>query len=324
MTPPRPRLRRARQETLARSLDLTFSASARLASRLPRADPARHGVIVERDVPYLDSGDPAHTLDIYRPMEQAGLAPAVLYIHGGGFRALSKDTHWIMALLYARSGYVVFNINYRLAPADPFPAAAQDACAAWAWLNRHTTTYGADPDRLTVAGESAGANLAAVIAIASSWVRPEPWARAVFDLPYQPRVVAPACGLLQVSDPHRFSRRRRVPFFAQDIIENCFWGYLGPDGTDAALADPVCVVEQAGPPDRPLPAFFLPVGTADPLLDDTRRMGAAIAARGGVAEVRYYPRMEHAFHAWVFRKQARRCWTDMLRFTDRHLSEGRR
>ena len=51
----------------------------------------------------------------------------MLYVHGGGFRILSKDTHWIMGLAFARRGFLVFNIGYRLAPKHPFPAAIADA-----------------------------------------------------------------------------------------------------------------------------------------------------------------------------------------------------
>lgn len=86
----------------------------------PRNDPAQHGVGVLRDVPYYHSGDPAHRLDVLVPEEIDGPMPIVLYVHGGGFRILSKDTHFGMALQFAKRGYLVFNIDYRLAPQHPF------------------------------------------------------------------------------------------------------------------------------------------------------------------------------------------------------------
>ena len=64
------------------------------------------------DLAYHRDGTAEHRLDLYRPIERTGLLPVVFYIHGGGFRILSKDTHWIMALMFARHGYLVYNINY--------------------------------------------------------------------------------------------------------------------------------------------------------------------------------------------------------------------
>jgi acetyl esterase len=130
--------------------------------------------------------------------------------------------------------------------------------------------------------------------------------------------LAPACGILQVSDPLRFSRRKaHLPTVTQDVISSCFYSYIGDHARlqlDAGLADPLLVFEDAAPPDRPIPPMFLLCGTKDPLLDDTRRMAAALAARGVRHAVEYYPGQEHAFHAWVLRPQARRAWADQLRF----------
>ncbi|MFO0635528.1 MAG: alpha/beta hydrolase [Nannocystaceae bacterium] len=88
---------------------------------------------------------------MYRPQGAAESRPVVLYVHGG-FRVLSKDSHWIMGLAFARAGYVVFNIGYRLAPRHPFPAALQDAAAALAWVHEHAARAGGDASRLVLAG----------------------------------------------------------------------------------------------------------------------------------------------------------------------------
>ena len=85
------------------------------------------------------------------------------------------------------------------------------------------------------------------------------------------------------------------------------------------LADPVVALERGETPARPLPPFFLPVGTRDPLLNDTRRRGAALRALGGTAEEKYYPGELHAFHAFVMRRAARQCWADTYAFLDRHV-----
>jgi acetyl esterase len=298
-----------------------ISAAGRLH---PSAKPGRHNVEVERDVPYLDDGLAEHQLDVYKPTTVPGPWPVVLYIHGGGFRILSKDTHWIMGLAYARRGFLVFNISYRLAPRHPFPAAVMDACAAYEWVAKHAPRYGGDLSRLVLAGESAGANLATSLTLATCYQRKEPYARAVWDTGLVPRAVLPACGIFQVSDTERFSRRRRLPSFISDRLTEVTDAYLRavdhnqPGALD--LADPVVTLERGEAPGRPLPPFFVPVGTRDPLLDDTRRLKSALDRLGVPCEARYYPGEVHAFHALVFRRNARRCWGHAYDFLDRVLA----
>jgi acetyl esterase len=310
---------RLRQRVGALVVDNLFRGLATVGRMHPKARPARHRAEVIRDRAYSDSGLEEHRLDIYRPTDPArpGPWPVVLYAHGGGFRILSKDTHWIMGLAFARNGYLVFNINYRLAPKYPFPAALSDAANAYAWVIKNAAAYGGDLSRLIVAGESAGANLATALTVAACYKRDEPWAQTVWNAGVTPRAAIPACGILQVSDTQRFMRRKNLsPFLADRIMEvnNC---YLKPSTeSQRDLADPLVVLEKAGKPDRPLPPFFVPVGTADPLLDDTRRLKAALDRLNVTCDARYYEGEVHAFHAMIFRKNARRCWRDLFRFLD--------
>jgi acetyl esterase len=301
-------------------LDSAWAAIA-TAGNLPNVRPERHGVERIHDIPY-DSTQAHHHLDVYRPTRRAGPLPVVLYVHGGGFRILSKDTHWLMAKAFSRRGYVVFNINYRLAPKHPFPAAIEDACAALAWVKENAARFGGDPDRLVLAGESAGANLVTALAIATSWPRPEPWARRLWDLGVRPSAVLPACGILQVSDTDRFHRRKRLSNFLNDRLHEVEEAYLSSsaaDGIARDLADPLVWLERAEQPPRPLPPFLAGVGTADVLLDDTRRLKAALDRLGVPCEVRYYPREIHAFHAFVWRPNARAFWQETFAFLDRHV-----
>jgi acetyl esterase/lipase len=104
---------------------------------------------------------------IYRPIGLLSrLNPVVLYFHGGGFVAGDLDSHDASARAIARrSGAIVVSVAYRLAPEHRFPAAHDDAWAAWLWLTRQVRELAGDPRRLAVAGEDAGANLAANIAL---------------------------------------------------------------------------------------------------------------------------------------------------------------
>lgn len=312
----------------------TFAANTLLESlaatgRLhPAASPKRHGVEVIANVAY--GPDPKwHRLDVYRPIHRPGPWPIVFYVHGGAFHLLSKDTHWLMALVFARFGYLVVNISYRLAPKHPYPAAIEDTCLAFRWLASHAKELGGDPDRIAVAGESAGGNLVTALSLATCQRRAESWAREVFDAGVVPRAVMPFCAILQASEADRFGKRRKLSWWADGIIRDAGASYLhGHPRTPSpttALADPLLVLEAAARApgemhfDRPLPAFFAPVGTRDPLLDDTRRLAAALDELGVPCEARYYRGGVHAFHAVLFDPMARRCWRDALAFLDRHL-----
>jgi acetyl esterase len=299
-------------------VDGFFEGASRLARLHPRAAPAAHDVEHLVDIPYQEGGRREHLLDVWRPRGRVAPMPVVLYVHGGGFRILSKDTHWVMALAYARRGYLVINVNYRLSPLHRFPAALEDCAAAYAWVIAHAREYGGDVDRLILAGESAGANLVTALTVAACFERSAGPGRRVFETGVVPRATVPACGILQVSDVARFGRRRPLPSWLMDRLLEVETSYLdrAMDAAERELADPLLVLESDEEPARPLPPFFAAVGTKDPLLDDTRRLGAALQRRGVAAQTRYYPGELHAFHALVFREQARACWRDTYAFLD--------
>ncbi len=337
---------RARRRGMARALNVGFHALS-LAGRLhPKAKPERHGVERIRDISYRpDSGRRAHLLDVYRPLPgtragqrlDQGPLPVVFYVHGGGFQALSKDTHWLMALAFARRGYLVVNISYRLAPRNPFPAPLVDVCDAFAFALKKIPEWGGDLKRLSLAGESAGANLVSALAITACYERPESWARRVFDAVGthggRPRAVLASCGMHQVSDAARFRRRKPdMPKYLAWVLEDVEDCYLPGNGAEApgrgdsnpvtgprALANPLSLFEHGEPPDRPLPAFQLTVGTADPLIDDTRRMAAALDNLGVRNEALYFHGQPHAFHAIIALPAARRCWREMYAFLEEHV-----
>jgi acetyl esterase len=321
--PPRPNAaQRAAGHVLAGVSEAFFRSISSVARLHPLAKPERHGVAVEHDLRYCASDSAWHHLDVYRPVHRPGPWPVVFYVHGGAFRLLSKDTHWLMGLTFARFGYLVVNISYRLAPRHPFPAALEDTCRAWCWLADEIVRLGGDPQRVAVAGESAGGNLITGLTLAATQRRPEPYARAVFDTQMVPRAALPFCAMLEVSRPHRFRERRPLPRWVHEMLRDTSASYLqdSDHGATIELADPLVAFETGDKLvlDRPLPPFFAAVGTRDPLLDDTRRLQKALAAINVPCEARYYPGGIHAFHAFVWNPSARRCWRDALAFLERH------
>jgi acetyl esterase len=102
-------------------------------------------------------------------------------------------------------------------------------------------------------------------------------------------------------------------------VESAYLGEASSRPADHDLADPLLVFERGEKPSRPLPPFFLPVGTRDPLLPDTRRMGIALRNLGVEAVEAYYPGELHAFHALVMRANAQKCWRDTFTFLNAHV-----
>ena len=104
----------------------------------------------------------------YRPKGVAATTalPALVYFHGGGWVIGDLDTHDVLCrFLAAEAGIAVVNVDYRLAPEAKFPAAADDAWAATQWVVKNAAKLGIDGSRLAVGGDSAGGNLAAVVAL---------------------------------------------------------------------------------------------------------------------------------------------------------------
>jgi acetyl esterase len=101
---------------------------------------------------------------VYTPIGAEVRAPAVVYFHGGGWVVGSLESaDRVCAELARISGCVVASIDYRLAPEHPFPAAVEDALEAFAWVSRDHQALGIDPERIAVAGDSAGGTLSAVV-----------------------------------------------------------------------------------------------------------------------------------------------------------------
>src|SRR5450756_232911 len=111
---------------------------------------------------------PARVYTPVRLRESNGLAPCLVFFHGGGWVIGDLDSHDVVCRKLADEGQlIVISVDYRLAPEHKFPAAVDDAIAATKWIAAHATELGVDAARLIVGGDSAGGNLAAVVAIAA-------------------------------------------------------------------------------------------------------------------------------------------------------------
>jgi acetyl esterase/lipase len=121
-------------------------------------------LIADRDVEYSPLGG-GQTMDILRPREASGPLPAILLVHGGGFREGMKEWYLPVAIQMAQHGYVTATVNYRLAPRNRFPAAVQDVKSAVRFLRANAAKYHIDPNHIGARGSSAGGNLVLMLGL---------------------------------------------------------------------------------------------------------------------------------------------------------------
>jgi acetyl esterase/lipase len=122
-------------------------------------------VLWQSDIEYSNPDDQHLQLNLARPKTGDGPFPAVLCIHGGGFRAGTRDGYDGLCMQLAKRGYVTATMTYRLSPKFKFPAAVHDTKAAVRWLRANAATYKIDPHRIGVTGGSAGGHLAQFLAV---------------------------------------------------------------------------------------------------------------------------------------------------------------
>lgn len=143
---------------------------ARIAYRDRRSftQPDAPSVAESRDL-HIDAAHGAIALRLVRPAGSTPgeRLPGLVYLHGGGWTIGDLDTHDVLCRELANlAGVAVVSVDYRLGPEAPFPAAVDDAITAFEWVRREAGALGIDAQRLAVGGDSAGANLAAVVCLA--------------------------------------------------------------------------------------------------------------------------------------------------------------
>jgi acetyl esterase len=250
------------------------------------------------------------TADVIVPKGE-GPHPVLVYFHGGGWICGSPTTHRKLAQRFAEAGYLVMNVDYRLAPEHPFPAPFDDCVDAIHWAAREAPRYGGDPSRLAVGGDSAGGNLSAAAAISLARDASAPTIAAtlliygVFDFAAMGDM---AQGVV-LPDPS-------LAEAGEKLVQMMVGAYLGADRSEALLADArVSPIRDAAE----LPPSHVVVGGADPLAPQARDLVAALDAAGVPHEHVEVEGMPHGFVQMEFFPQARQSIDRMVEFLDRHL-----
>ncbi|MGA8745795.1 MAG: alpha/beta hydrolase [Solirubrobacterales bacterium] len=255
-------------------------AERRIEARIT-AGPATPMARVER----LELPGPAGKLAarLYVPFGLGSDPPALLvYFHGGGWVIGDLDTHdGVCRFLAAHGGVMVLSAGYRLAPEHPFPAAIEDARAAFEWAAAHATELGADPLRIGVGGDSAGANMATVIC---HLTRDRGGPKPAMQL-----LIYPATDALSEHPSRRhFANGFLLTAADMDWFQRC---YL-PDPADEV--DPRASVLRARDFSNLPPAYVLTAGF-DPLRDEGEAYAARMREAGVRVALRRHPGLIHSF-----------------------------
>jgi acetyl esterase len=249
-----------------------------------KAEPLPVARIEERAIP-----GPAGPIRarLYWPETAGGAVPAIAYYHGGGHVIGSLDTHDLIARnLCHGAEALVASIDYRMGPEHKFPAAVEDSFAALEWLFANAASLGADPDRLGVHGDSAGANLAAVVALMAR-------DRGAPRLRLQSLVYPVADYTLSAPSYETYAEgyglltRGAMQWFQRHYLRS-------PEDAEDWRASPIKAPRLAGA----APAIVV-TAECDVLHDDGANYADALRRAGVAVEYREFPGMIHAFFGMV-------------------------
>ena len=252
-----------------------------------------HGLAVERDLAY--GSHPRQLLDLYRPAAGPDGLPVLVWFYGGAWQSGRRQDYRFVAARLARRGMLVAVPDYRLHPEAGYPAFLQDAAAAVAHVRRHAAAWGGDPGRIVLAGHSAGAHIAAMLALDRRWL-------GLRD------GIAGAVGL---AGPYDF-----LPIQGPDIR-----AVFAAAAADLRETQPIHHADGTAPP------LLLLHGTRDRTCypRNSLALAARIRAAGGRAEAVLYPGIGHIGIVLGFVPLLARCPTliDVDRFVRSALAPSR-
>jgi epsilon-lactone hydrolase len=231
--------------------------------------------------------------------EAADPERAILYLHGGGYVIGSINTHREMASRIARaSGALTLLIDYRLAPEHPFPAAVEDAAAAYRWL----LGQGIAPERLVIAGDSAGGGLTVATLVALR--------DAGDPLPAAGVCLSPWVDLEGIGESMT-TKAESDPNVQRALLAMLSSAYLAGADPRSALAAPL-YADLTG-----LPPLLIQVGTSETLLDDSTRLAAKAEGEGVTVTLRPYEDMIHVFQMFPVLPEAQQAVEEIGAFVRR-------
>jgi len=218
---------------------------------------------VVRDLAY--GADPRQKLDLYVPDKLVGPAPVLLFFYGGSWTGGSKARYFAFGQAFASKGIITAVADYRLYPQVRYPAFVEDGAQAFAWLHTHAAEYGGDASRIFLAGHSAGAYIAVMLAADRSYLT-----AAGVD-------PASVRGVIGIAGPYDF-----LPLRDDELIA-IFGGANRPE------TQPIHYIDGVRPP------MLLETGMKDTIVSpaNTSRLAARLRSIGSPVEERQYPSIGH-------------------------------
>ncbi len=265
-----------------------FNFWGRLGGRILNIGLARE-LNVHRDVSY--GPEIEQCLDIYIPhSDKTEPLPVLVYFHGGGWISADKRIYDGIASTFSKNGYIIFNVNYRLAPTNRFPAALLDAACAIDWIEHNLERYGGDRTAIVLAGDSAGAQIA-------SWYSCALHKRSLFEWVGCDSAIAavPIKGLLLFYGVYDFDTVLdcRFPF-----IEIYAKSFLGSERKSYLANSKVASSIKHISPE--LPPVFLCVGERDGLYSQSIAFAEMLEKSGVSCHKLCFSREYHADHGFLF------------------------
>lgn len=226
------------------------------------------------------ANEPDVVLDVFRP-EQGRALPMILWIHGGAFLSGSKDQISNYLRIFSAKGYAVAGVNYTLAPGALYPTPVRQISAVLRYMSENAALLGIDPSRIVLAGDSAGAQIAAQVALIVS--QPEYAQRIGFSSPIASdalRGVILHCGF---HDPEAIKSEGAFGGF----VKTATWAYFGVKSLKSdPRAKDVSIVANVG---AGFPPMFISVGNADPLGPQSKALAYAAKAKGVAVDSLFFP-----------------------------------
>ena len=207
--------------------------------------------------------------------------PGLVYIHGGGWTIGDLDTHDVLCrMLCLQAAGVVVSVDYRMGPEHKFPAAYEDAVAAWQWVASHAQALGVDPTRIAMGGDSAGGNLAAAACLG---LREQGLTPVMQLLIYPSTLMAPETASYQTNGQGYMLTRESMAWYSGHYLR-------GPQDAQDWRASPQLAASHAHLP----PAFVLTAGF-DPLRDEGLMYADALSQAGVSSQYVCFERQIHGF-----------------------------
>jgi acetyl esterase/lipase len=271
-----------------------------------------------RDLVY-QPGDSAARLDLFRPAGTHGRAlPVVVWVHGGGFMSGDKAHVANYLKIIAGQGFAAVGVNYGLGPMARYPEPVRDVADALRYLEKNAKELGLDTARIVLAGDSAGAQIAAQVGIV---VASRPYAASM-------QIAAPIsrealrglvlfCGLY---DPDLRDNAKAY----QDFLEMATWAYFGvKDLGGDPRKEQFSIV---GNLPASMPPLFVSAGNGDPLLRHSQELVRVARGKGVPVEPLFFdsaePKLDHEYQFLLDTREAQVALQRMLNFLKQTLGGG--